>query len=437
MRAIKPVSFFLGACAIGALGALGAWGIARLVRSPPTAARESVRAPVVHGNASRGLETRSVAGRGERLGHVQTPVGDASDSSGASSAEEPQRLLALLRDHPERLRADRRQLEQLIDVAVRDFAGPERAELLHDIGSLVAKRELNLGLELVGKLQDFRDRHRLVNAIIEAAVERNPAAAADWAANLAEPALRDSAFQMIGMKWAASDVAAALAWATGLSGESPRSSAVEGLTWTWVQADPKAVYDWAAGLEDVRLREQVFLKMSKLMAVQSPRQALEWALQFPEGPRRDQALHYAMFQWASLDLESAAKWTTQLSNPGLQSQGELAIARSWSNHEAEGATLWASSIRDPLARATALKTTLHKWAETNPVAASSWIGARAEAPLSEDIFASVTSSLAESNIAVAQAWVASTANLAWRAAGERILAQQREPSRAKAPKPRD
>lgn len=312
----------------------------------------------------------------------------------------------------------------VLERAIRDLDGAERTKAIDEIGRQIARENIAWAVSVAAGLDDFQSRYLLLRAAGETLVGADPAAAAAWAAELAEPALRDGICSVVAMKWAETEVAAAVAWALALTEGSARASAVEGVTWSWAQKDPKAVYEWAVGLAEPEMRGQVLVKLSKLLAVQNPQQALSWAVQFPEGPARDQALHYAIFQWAAKDLQAAAEWSTKLKEQGLRAEGDVAIARSWSNQEAQGATIWAAGIADPASRTLALATTLRKWAETSPAAAGAWLVGLARAPANEEIFRSVTSALANSHPEATSVWLRSMADPSWRAEGERILAER-------------
>ncbi len=366
---------------------------------------------------------------------VSQPASEASAAVVAAEATTPQshaeELRQMLARNGGRSRADLAELRTLLARAALELDGTERAEVLSAVGAWTAGRNLGWALDLVAQLGEFRDRHGLVRAVVEGVLREDPLRAAEWVGELTEPALRDSAYNVVGMKWAERDVTRALEWAMGLPEGNSRLSALEGLTWSWAQKDPAATYEWAARLPDAALRDPMFVKLAKMVAVQDPQRALAWAMQFPPGAGRDEALHYAVFQWAASDLGGAAAWTAQLADKRLQTEVEVAIARSWSNQEAQGATAWAADIQDPAARTAALKTTLRKWAEVNPAAAAQWIGAREATPANEEIFRSVTATLIESRPAATKAWLDAIAHPEWRAAGVQMVGTPPVPAPAK------
>jgi hypothetical protein len=323
-----------------------------------------------------------------------------------------------------RSRVGLRELHDVMVSVVRELDGTERALLLHEIATRVAKQNPAAGLELLADLPEFRDRHAFASAMLETTVADDPLGAAAWVARITDPVLQESAYNVLAMKWAESNLSAARDWALTLSSPGARLAAIEGIAWAAAQNDLPAAYAWAAALESPELREHVFTKMAKLLATQNPQRALEWAVQFPAGAARDQALHYAMFQWAGIDLGGAAEWTRRLQDPVLQNQSEVAIARSWSNQEAQGATTWAAQIRDPEARTAALKSTLSAWAGTHPAEAARWIAENGPT-VSDDIFHSVTAALIDQKPTAAVTWVDTVTNPDWRATGERMLAEKR------------
>lgn len=358
-------------------------------------------------------------------------AGTVAPSAAAVRADQPRDALPdqvrrILTPEATRLRGDLGPVRALVQRAIRELDGAERVALLREVGDWAARHDVAWGLELAAGLEDFRARASLIGAMVETAVALDPIAAAAWVADVTEPGLRESAYQVVASKWAESDLAAARAWAGSVTEGAGRASAFEGVMWTWAQRDPKQAYEWAVGIAEPEVRGQMLVKLAKLLAVQDPQQALNWAVQFPEGPAREQALHYAIFQWAAKDLQAAAEWSAKLKDAGLQGGSDVAIARSWSNQEAQGATVWAAGIADPASRSIALTTTLRKWAETSPTEAAAWLASRPAAPANEEIFRSVTTALANAHPEAAGTWVRGITDPTWRAAGEAILAERQQ-----------
>ena len=375
-------------------------------------------------------------GRAKATSVAATPARRTSEPS--SSTTTPTRSLATRDELRERLAANRvrsnadlMDLRDLLRLTGAKEAGPQRDGLIQDIAAHVAGENPGWGHALLAAIEDGRSRLLFTQALVDAMVVHNPPAAAGWAAELSDSALRDAAYNVIGMKWGETDLNAARAWALELTGAAGRASAVEGVTWAWAQQDPKALYDWAVGLTDAALREQVLVKTAKMLAVQNPEQALARALQFPEGAQRDQALQYAVFHWAAKDLGAATGWAAKVPDATVRATSELAIARSWSAQEAQGATIWAATINDPAAQSLALKTTLRKWAEANPADAAVWIAQRESTPANDDLFRSVTTGLAETRPAVLRTWLQGVANPEWRRIGAEILSAAQPPAPAK------
>lgn len=395
------------AAAVGLL-ALGGWWVQR-------SSEEAETQPAVAVVVAANRETAGSVARSAAVVRADQP----RDSL-------PDQVRRILTPEATRLRGDLGPVRVLVQRAIRELDGAERIGFLREVGDWAARHDVTWGLELAAGLEDFRARASLIGAMVETAVALDPIAAAAWVADVTEPGLRESAYQVVASKWAESDLAAARAWAGSVTEGAGRASAFEGVMWTWAQRDPKQAYEWAVGIAEPEVRGQMLVKLAKLLAVQDPQQALNWAVQFPEGPARDQALHYAIFQWAAKDLQAAAEWSAKLKDAGLQGGSDVAIARSWSNQEAQGATVWAAGIADPASRSIALATTLRKWAETSPAQAAAWLASRPAAPANEEIFRSVTNALATTHPDVTAGWLRGITDPTWRAAGEAILAERQQ-----------
>ncbi len=329
-----------------------------------------------------------------------------------------------------RTRPDFEQLSSAFKGKLSELSVSERADILEKVGKIVAERDLDQGLKFLQGLEEFRDRHHFVKAVVEAVAQRDTLRAAEWAVRLPDPHLAQSAYNMIGMKSSQSDLEASLAWAQGVSDATLRLSALEGVTWTWAQKDPKAAYDWAAQLPESEIRDKVFVKLAKMISIQDPRRGSEWAIQFPEGPGRQEALDYAVFQWAAKDLKTAAEWSVAIQDPQSRENSLVAVARSWSNSDPQRASAWAAQLPEGQARMSALTTTARKWAEADPAGAAQWIDQLAPAPTREEVFKNVTSALANAHPSAAEVWLNSVLDPNLRKAGEQIVSLRQTQSRS-------
>jgi len=340
----------------------------------------------------------------------------------AAPATPHEDLLALMKAAKTEARPDFAHLFAAFKSKVDDLNGSQRAEILSKVAELVAERDLDQGLEFLNVLDEFRDRHNFVKAVVEAVARGNMAQAAEWATRLPDAQLAQSAHNAIGMKWGQTDLGSSLAWAEGLSDASLRLNALEGVTWAWGQKDPQAAYNWAAQLPESEIRDKVFVKLAKMISTQDPKRGSEWAIQFPEGPGRAEALDYAVFQWAGKDLKAAAAWAERIEDPRLRESSLVAVARSWSNSDPQNATAWAAQFPESQARTSALITTARKWAEANPANAAQWIGQLGEAASRSEIFQSVTTALTTAHPSAAEAWLNGVADPDLRIKGAHILA---------------
>ena len=154
-------------------------------------------------------------------------------SDTAPPASPHEELLALVQAAEAQTRPDFELLSSAFKAKAGELSLSQRAEILGKIAELVAERDLDRGLEFLNVLDEFRDRHNFVKAVVEAVARGNLAQAAEWATRLPDPQLVQGAHNAIGMKWGQTDLAASLAWAEGLSDASLRLNALEGVTWTW------------------------------------------------------------------------------------------------------------------------------------------------------------------------------------------------------------
>lgn len=356
-----------------------------------------------------------------RASGEQVPVaGGRFESSEALSRYE--KLLTALDAISEKAELNLEQIRSILEVEIQELNATERGVILTRVARLVAERNLDMGLDLVGSIESVRDQHGFVRVIVEAVVEGDPSRAVGWASRLPDAQLVQSAFNIIGMKWGQLDLEACRVWAEAVPEMSGRVRALEGLAWAWTLKDPNGAYDWAARLPESEMREKIFVKMAKMVAASDPQRGSEWALRFPEGPGRAEALSYAVFQWAGRDLDAAARWVSQIGDQALHQTLYGAVAGSWSNRDPASATVWAAQLPEGPARTSALLTTARKWAGVNPVAAAQWIEELGQTQAREDLVKGVVGGLAMAEPTAAETWLNCFVDAKLRAAGQQILA---------------
>ena len=250
----------------------------------------------------------------------------------------------------------------------------EIADLARDFPNEEIMAALNL------QLLPGTDRMPVVNALclllFHRWVERAPAEAAQWLAQVPENKFNRAAYKYVAETWASTDLSGALAW--------------------WDKLPPGAA------------RSIVQLAVATRAAEQNqPVTAIQLLSELPPGAERDRHLTYSVQRWGALEREKAAAWVGALPNPGLRAEllGRLArdrgvtdpanaaafavaavpvgdnqdqavatAVRYWSVRAPEQAAAWAEQLPEGRLRPIALESLTETWARANASRTAEWLG---------------------------------------------------------------
>jgi hypothetical protein len=175
-----------------------------------------------------------------------------------------------------------------------------------------------LGLEDEGPDQaSFQSE--LVERIVEAMVETDPAAAAEWVARRrgAEPGPRGalSLVLRLSLRWAQTDGAAAMRWLSTLPPAGDLRAAVRETYRAWYLKDEEAATAWirAAGLEP--WLEPAVSAFAVQRSVRDPDEAVAWALRVSDPELREQTLVKIGVGYAAAAPDRVDAWLARTQLP--------------------------------------------------------------------------------------------------------------------------
>ena len=256
----------------------------------------------------------------------------------------------------------------------------------------------------------WKDQYDQWSGSIAGAVQgANVAAAADWAASLAEDSEKKT-LGKIAYDWAWRNPDSLREWleenASTLDATAMEklSGGIERMT----EEDAGAVRAWADSLPPGGLRDQVRFQialdagaksdlaraasayesvaandltgalakqLATVLAKQDGSVAAEWAMRRPAGPARAAAITAVAGQWGQRDPHGAAAWIGQMPGGNDRDAAVREYAGKVVYADPAAAAEWVGQVADPSVRAEAAESVFWVWSMENPAASREWLRA--------------------------------------------------------------
>jgi len=118
--------------------------------------------------------------------------------------------------------------------------------------------------------------------------DKDPKAAAAWAAKLSDPEASRSALQTAYREWGQSDPTAASEYLNQIPASPARDGAVQAFAQTVVREDPEAAAAWASTIQDAETREREMVRVGQIWNLSNPEAAQAWAAKAQLSPEAQQ-----------------------------------------------------------------------------------------------------------------------------------------------------
>jgi hypothetical protein len=182
-------------------------------------------------------------------------------------------------------------------------------------------------------------------APIRSWARENPSAAATWAAQQADPVVRQEALNQVALAWAESDVTKAIAWAAQLPADEIQSDILVNLGYEAARKDPRQALDLTGLMSPSRNRDDLVIHAVSQWADLDALAATEWACTIPELTLRERVLASITTAVADQNPEAAVMLITEALWPGAsQNQAAIATVQRWSQQDPQGAKDWVQQF---------------------------------------------------------------------------------------------
>jgi hypothetical protein len=249
-------------------------------------------------------------------------------------------------------------------------AGTFRGELLGTAMVEWGRNDLSAALEWAQNLNESALQETALVHLSYRWFEENPEEALAYAA-LNPTEHRQLLTTLVG-QWSRQQPEAAAAWAAEFSANPTMAGVASSAVAAWAQKDDLAAAEFVLGLPDGPLRQEAAISVMSALAQHDPGTGALWMAAFPAGSNRDYAIENLLYNWAVSDPNSALNWANRLAGPERDTAIFAGAGGLVESNPALAAS-WVMSIRDEARRFQQSERVAERWLRTDRWSAEAWI----------------------------------------------------------------
>ena len=151
-----------------------------------------------------------------------------------------------------------------------------RETILSQIGSKLAKHDLELAANWVNSMQDEPGTYRVLDNLMNQWISTDPSAAAFWTERIQNLKKKRYAMNQLSKQWSAVDPIATAKWLNTQPPSAESDLAISNFVSVISQSDPQGAIEWAQSIEEPGLRDQSVQHVLKTWQVQDAAKANKW-----------------------------------------------------------------------------------------------------------------------------------------------------------------
>ncbi len=172
--------------------------------------------------------------------------------------------------------------------------------------------------------------------------------------------------------WGANDPAAAAEWVAQLPPGASQIEAATTLATVWAASDIHAAVQWSEGFTDPTLHSAIVEHLATTWGAIEPDKALAWLATQPADVAAN-GIQGAYNSWASTDPAGMQDWIAQLQPSLSADQARRSLGDVFSGTDPLAALNLARTMYSPSAQADALNRYYRSWQRQSPVDANEWL----------------------------------------------------------------
>lgn len=242
--------------------------------------------------------------------------------------------------------------------------------------------------------------------VLEAEIERDPAAAASWAVTLPPGSNRDECLEEIFVSWAGTDPDAAIAFARRNLVGMDLTVAAASIAETLAEESPESAVVALSLVSEPLARGAVVESIIRSSTSVDPNRAAQWALASKDPGERRVAIGTLISEWAAIDPAASATWIDSHLSGEEKSGAVGLLMESWGGLAPRAAADWLAARRGGLDYEVTGGELANQWAMVDPKGAASWAVAEKDSGLRESLVVGVVGTWALNESSNAIQWAA-------------------------------
>lgn len=292
--------------------------------------------------------------------------------------------------------------------AARDYALALPAGEMRDQGLLAVAREMGRrdprsALDWLRELPDTASRDDAIQAFFNTWAGADSKAALEGARALPEGRMRDNALSQLAQSLVDTDLSAALGILKELPAGDTSGNAFQQVAWRWARTDPKGAAEWFIENASDNNRWAIGQIVNE-WARSDPGSALKWASALPDGhEQKGNLVGQVIGNLVRSSPEQAVEQFAKLT-PQQQASAANNVAANWAWRDPRAAAGWAMGLKNEDARSNAAGNIAGTWANRDPAAAARWLETMPAGATRDSAVRSFASTAARTDPEGAVAW---------------------------------
>jgi predicted SnoaL-like aldol condensation-catalyzing enzyme len=246
----------------------------------------------------------------------------------------------------------------------------------------------------------------MLTSLMNAWVDRDPAAALQWAQSQTNSQLREDATAAAVGAWAKTDPSAALSYVQSIADVETRASAFKKAWGDWFKNDPDAATTYVASIKDEKLLENVSFQFGYNTEGLSPKEKAALLARLPEGKLKEDI--YKKMTDTKIrkgQFNDALAMLNVLPDSRERDRNVAQLGQTWAKTDMAAATAWLKIQPDSTDRDLALTGYASTLARTDPIAAINWVKTIPDQKLRQGALMNIASSWSDVDPNKAAVWI--------------------------------
>ena len=219
-----------------------------------------------------------------------------------------------------------------------------RNHLMSGLVQGLSNSDPDLAIDYVKEVLDSGNRagYGLMHAPISAMIQSSePLDAAQWASQLEQGPIRNTAMSRTADNYAKKDFEAAKEWAESIGSSEGVERVIDPVTRNWASRDPESALEWVSTLPEGDAQHSGTAAALSQWAGKDPTAASDYLAEMSDSPMRNAAISGFSNRLVWENPQAAMTWASSISgNEQLRNDVMSRVGKSWQRKDPKGAAAW-------------------------------------------------------------------------------------------------